>query len=63
MCALGVLENSNLVCIPSYTESYGLKREIFRKRKVPGLKQESLGEHPDGWGIGQHKQALVGVEG
>lgn len=24
--------------------------EIFRKRKVPGLKQGSLGEHPDGWG-------------
>lgn len=50
LCALCALENPNLVCISSDTESYGLRREIFRKRKVPGLKQVSLGKHPDGWG-------------
>ncbi len=33
LCALCALENPNLVCISSDTENYGLRREIFRKKK------------------------------
>lgn len=43
MFALSALKKTALVCKP-------IDIEKFRKRKVPALKQVSLGEHPDGWG-------------